>query len=63
MAERCDPYKDEIPEIPAKLVEETSAVYIRAFEMITGKTFVADDSAATPKDRVRANLAPYFPSA
>ena len=63
VAERCDPYKDDIPEIPAALVEETSAVYIRAFEMITGKTFVPDDRGATPKERVRANLAAYFPAA
>ncbi len=60
VAERCDPYKDEIPEIPGQLVEDTSKVYIRAFEQITGQTFVPDDSFATPRDRVRANLAPYF---
>ncbi|MBN9031800.1 MAG: phosphoribosylaminoimidazolesuccinocarboxamide synthase [Rhizobiales bacterium] len=60
VAERCDPYKDEIPEIPGQLVEDTSKVYIRAFEQITGQTFVPDDSFATPRDRVRANLEPYF---
>jgi phosphoribosylaminoimidazole-succinocarboxamide synthase len=61
VAERCDPYKDAIPEIPLALVEDTSEVYIKAFEAITGQTFVPDDHGATPKDRVRGNLARYFP--
>lgn len=60
VAERCDPYKDDIPEIPVELIEQTSGVYIKAYEMITGQSFVPDDSFATPKERVRANLAPYF---
>ncbi|NKN39742.1 phosphoribosylaminoimidazolesuccinocarboxamide synthase [Agrobacterium sp. a22-2] len=60
VAERCNPYTDEIPEIPVELVEETSRVYIKAYEAITGATFVPDDSAATPRDRIRNNLAAYF---
>ena len=60
VAERCDPYKDDIPAIPNELVSETSKVYIRAFEAITGQTFVPDDSGNSPLERVRANLAPYF---
>ncbi|MBB4062956.1 phosphoribosylaminoimidazolesuccinocarboxamide synthase [Gellertiella hungarica] len=62
VAERCDPYHDEIPEIPASLIEETSKVYIRAYEAITGQRFEPDDSGATPLERVRANLAAYFPA-
>ncbi|THV20295.1 phosphoribosylaminoimidazolesuccinocarboxamide synthase [Peteryoungia ipomoeae] len=61
VAERCDPYHDAIPQIPEKLVEETSRVYIDAYEAITGLTFQPDDSGATPYDRVRQNLEPYFP--
>ncbi|APO76037.1 phosphoribosylaminoimidazole-succinocarboxamide synthase 2 [Rhizobium etli 8C-3] len=61
VAERCDPYKDEIPEIPVELVEETSKVYIKAYEAITAQSFVADDSGETPAARVRSNLARYFP--
>ena len=61
VAERCDPYKDEIPEIPVGLVEETSKVYIKAYETITGLRFEPDDRGETPRDRVRMNLAPYFP--
>ncbi|RID91903.1 phosphoribosylaminoimidazolesuccinocarboxamide synthase [Gemmobacter lutimaris] len=60
VAARCDPYKDTIPEIPAEMIEATSAVYIQAFEAITGETFVPDLEGATVLDRVRAHLAPYF---
>lgn len=61
VAERCDPYHDEIPEIPLDLIEETSRVYIRAYEAITGEAFIPDDNGSTPLDRVRRNLASYFP--
>lgn len=57
---RCDPYKDAIPEIPAEMIAQTSAVYIQAFEAITGEAFVPDLSGETVLERVRANLAPYF---
>ncbi len=57
---RCDPYKDPIPEIPAELIEQTSRVYIQAYEAITGKVFVPDPSGATVLDRIRKNLEPYF---
>lgn len=61
VAARCDPYKDPIPEIPAELIAGTAEVYIRAYEMITGRTFVippAGEGAVI--DRIRANLARYF---
>ena len=60
VAERCDPYKDAIPEIPAELIQQTSEVYKQAYEVITGKAFVPDLSGATVLDRVRSNLRPYF---
>ena len=60
VTERCDPYKDPVPDIPAELVEQTSKVYIEAFETITGKSFVPDLSGATVLDRIRENLRPYF---
>ncbi|MDE1994868.1 MAG: phosphoribosylaminoimidazolesuccinocarboxamide synthase, partial [Rhizobiaceae bacterium] len=62
VAERCDPYKDDIPEIPVDLIEQTSTVYIRAYEAITAETFVPDDRGATPRDRVHASLLRYFPA-
>lgn len=60
VAARCDPYHDPIPEIPPEMIAATSQVYIDAYEAITGQTFVPDLSGATPLDRIRANLAPWF---
>ena len=57
---RCDPYADPIPEIPAEVVLETAAVYIRAYETITGARFVLPDPAEVPLERVRRNLAAYL---
>ena len=57
---RCDPYKDPIPEIPAEMIEQTSRVYIDAYEQITGEKFVPDLTGETPLARVRANLARFF---
>jgi phosphoribosylaminoimidazole-succinocarboxamide synthase len=60
VAARCDPYKDEIPEIPQEIVLETAEVYIRAFETITGETFQLPDPGEVPFERIRRSLAKYF---
>jgi phosphoribosylaminoimidazole-succinocarboxamide synthase len=60
VAERCDPYNDPIPEIPAEMILETAAVYIRAYETITGEVFDIPDSDEPVLKRVRGNLARYF---
>ena len=60
VAARCDPYKDEIPEIPPEITLETAEVYIRAFETITGETFQAPAAGEVPLERIRRNLAQYF---
>ena len=60
VAARCDPYKDEIPEIPADIVLQTAGVYIRAFETITGQTFELPPAGEMPLERIRRNLAPFF---
>ena len=57
---RCDPYADPIPEIPADVVLETAAVYIRAYETITGARFVLPDPAEEPIARIRRNIAAYL---
>ena len=57
---RCDPYTDPIPKIPAEIVLETAAVYIRAYETITGERFVLPDPAEDPLDRIRRNIAAYL---
>ena len=60
VAARCNPYTDPIPDIPAEMIAATSRTYIDAFETITGRTFTPDLTGATPLDRIRTNLAPYF---
>jgi phosphoribosylaminoimidazole-succinocarboxamide synthase len=54
---RCDPYHDEIPPIPASLILATSAVYIEAFETITGQSFTLPHPVEDVLARVRRNLA------
>jgi phosphoribosylaminoimidazole-succinocarboxamide synthase len=60
VAQRCDPYKDEIPEIPEDLIRQTSDVYIEAFETITGQTFQRPAADEPVLDRVRHNLDAYL---
>jgi phosphoribosylaminoimidazole-succinocarboxamide synthase len=63
VAARCDPYKDEIPEIPAALILETADVYIHAYETITGAAFQRPPAGEPVLARIRRNLAPYFAKA
>ncbi|WP_176084855.1 phosphoribosylaminoimidazolesuccinocarboxamide synthase [Martelella sp. HB161492] len=63
VAERCDPYHDQIPEIPEDLVRETASVYQQAFRMITGEDFVADEAGDSVKERIRSRLSAYYPEA
>lgn len=60
VAARCDPYADPIPAIPPEMIAATSRTYIDAFQTITGQTFHPDTTAASPLDRIRTNLSPYF---
>jgi phosphoribosylaminoimidazole-succinocarboxamide synthase len=62
VADRCDPYQDKVPEIPPEMIERTAQVYIEAYERITGKAFQPDTNGATPLDRIRTNLAAFFPA-
>lgn len=59
---RCDPYHDEIPDIPADLIDATAQAYVDAFQTITGQTFTPDVSGETPLARIRSNLSGYFSS-
>jgi phosphoribosylaminoimidazole-succinocarboxamide synthase len=59
VAERCDPYKDEIPAIPDDLVLQASNVYIEAYEMITGQSFDRTPTADRLAD-IRKALSVYF---
>ncbi|MBN8897637.1 MAG: phosphoribosylaminoimidazolesuccinocarboxamide synthase [Rhodospirillales bacterium] len=62
VAARCDPYHDAIPAIPADLVLATAAVYIEAFETITGQRFVLPPDDGPVLDRIRRALASYLAS-
>ncbi|PIL20900.1 phosphoribosylaminoimidazole-succinocarboxamide synthase [Puniceibacterium antarcticum] len=57
---RCDPYHDELPVIPADLIDTTAQVYVKAFQTITGQPFEPDISGDTPLSRIRTNLSRYF---
>lgn len=61
VAARCDPYRDAIPPIPDDLVLATAAVYIEAFETITGQPFTPPTDDGPVLDRIRRNLAPFLP--
>jgi phosphoribosylaminoimidazole-succinocarboxamide synthase len=59
VAERCDPYKDDIPPIPDDLVAQASNVYIQAYEMITASKFDRRP-VDSPLADIRKALAGYF---
>ena len=60
VAQRCDPYNDPIPEIPDDLIQQTSEVYIEAFETITGETFARPAADEPVLARVKRNLDAYL---
>src|SRR5271167_994370 len=60
VAERCDPYRDPIPEVPRDIIIEAARLYISVFETITGQGFVVPDPDIPVLARIRANLARYF---
>jgi phosphoribosylaminoimidazole-succinocarboxamide synthase len=62
VAARCDPYKDPVPDIPEQLILDTAAVYVEAFETITGQSFALPVSDTRPIDRIRAALTPLMQS-
>ena len=57
---RCDPYKDDLPVVPAEINLEAARIYISVFETITGQSFPLPDPALPVLERIRANLARYF---
>ena len=60
VSERCDPYKDPIPEIPDDTLVDFSRRYIRLFETVTGWEFEGEADGIPVLDRIRRNLAAYF---
>jgi phosphoribosylaminoimidazole-succinocarboxamide synthase len=60
VVERCDPYRDPIPEIPRDIVAEAARLYVEVYETITGRPFEPPDPKTPILDRIRANLSGYF---
>jgi phosphoribosylaminoimidazole-succinocarboxamide synthase len=57
---RCDPYKDPIPEISREMRLKTAAVYIEAFERITGQKFEWPDPKIAPMERIGRAIKGYL---
>ena len=53
---RCDPYKDDIPDIPDELRVATAEVYIDVYEKITGQKFELPDDNIDPEKSVLQTL-------
>jgi phosphoribosylaminoimidazole-succinocarboxamide synthase len=60
VASRCDPYRDDIPPIPPQVIGETAAVYIDAYERITGQHFTVPPPGRPVLERIRENVKQYF---
>jgi phosphoribosylaminoimidazole-succinocarboxamide synthase len=59
---RCNPYEEPVPEIPRDMRLHTAAVYISAFETITGEAFAWPDPGVPPLARIRSALRPHMES-
>ncbi len=57
---KCDPYKDDIPVIPEDIRLQAGAIYIGAFEKITGQKFDWPDAAVLGLERIRTALKTYL---
>ena len=52
--------RGELIELNRRHLRPSPEAYIKAYESITAKKFVPDDSGATPVERIRKNLSAYF---
>jgi phosphoribosylaminoimidazole-succinocarboxamide synthase len=60
VSQRCDPYKDTIPQIPAEVILQAAATYIGLYETITGAAFALPAQRTPVLARIRENLEKYF---
>lgn len=58
---QCDPYKEEIPEIPMETLIEFSEKYIKLYELVTGQKFEKPAIDVPVRQRIESNLAKAFP--
>jgi phosphoribosylaminoimidazole-succinocarboxamide synthase len=61
IASRCDPYREPIPAIPEETLIEFTGKYIALYEKVTAREFKAPPADEPVRERIRRNLAPYFP--
>ncbi|KLN61850.1 phosphoribosylaminoimidazole-succinocarboxamide synthase [Kiloniella spongiae] len=61
VSQRCDPYRDDIPEIPDETLEIFSEKYINLFERVTGEVFNRESFDQPLRNRIRDNLAKILP--
>lgn len=61
VSERCDPYSEPIPEIPAETLMEFSGRYVALYERVTGRAFERPRADQPVKERIRAALARTLP--
>jgi len=61
VSQRCNPYKDDIPDIPDETLEIFSEKYINLFERVTGETFKRESFDQPLRNRIRDNLANILP--
>lgn len=61
IVERCDPYRDPIPDIPKKTIKIFSDKYIDLYETVTGRKFERPSTDIPVLQRVRENIARVFP--
>ncbi len=59
--ERCDPYKDPLPDIPSETLLDFSGKYIRLYEQVTGQSFEKPPLGQLVRDRVLKNLKRVVP--
>ncbi len=58
--DQCDPYKDNIPDIPEDTLIEFAGRYIHLYETVTGLDFTGGSDDVPVLERIRNNLASYF---
>ncbi len=61
ITDKCDPYNDPIPEIPADTLMEFSGKYVRLYETVTGLEFKKADKNEPIKERIGNYLAGALP--
>ena len=61
VAARCDPYKEDVPEIPPELIWKTALTYVEAHDRITGRPFQPPSPTPPVQERVLAALGDFHP--